>query len=193
MAQPRLANRGIKTVPALGKINQSLLRLNRSNCRIDFPQVNRHRFAVFLKNIIQRISDHMDDAELVLGFGKTVSIAAGKPVNPSIQAIKMSLTPRFCNSVRTESQNLDDSFSVIHMPNNSFSSCNASWISCTIMPLTYRANILSSTPLNLVCTLAIRIVSYSPFLSLGTAIVASPNVPLIVFWLYPFRRLLEAS
>jgi hypothetical protein len=31
--------------------------------------------------------------------GKTVSMAAGKPFNPSTQAMKMSRTPRLFNSV----------------------------------------------------------------------------------------------
>jgi hypothetical protein len=37
-----------------------------------------------------------------------------------LTAMKMSLTPRFCSSVKTESQNLEDSFWVIHNPNSSF-------------------------------------------------------------------------
>ena len=32
-------------------------------------------------------------------------MASGKPVSPSTHAMKISLTPRFCTSVSTESQN----------------------------------------------------------------------------------------
>src|SRR5690606_21435279 len=45
--------------------------------------------------------------------GKAVLMASGKPLRPSTQAIRMSLTPRFCSSVSTLSQNLAPSFSVV--------------------------------------------------------------------------------
>lgn len=39
-------------------------------------------------------------------WGKTASIASGKPFRPSTQAIRTSRTPRCFSSVRTASQNL---------------------------------------------------------------------------------------
>ena len=38
--------------------------------------------------------------------GKTASMASGKPVRPSTQAIRTSLRPRFLSSVNTDNQNL---------------------------------------------------------------------------------------
>ena len=38
-------------------------------------------------------------------WGKTVAMASGKPDSPSMEAIRMSRTPRFFSSDRTLSQN----------------------------------------------------------------------------------------
>ncbi len=48
-----------------------------------------------------------------------VLIASGKPLRPSTQAMRISLTPRFCSSVSTLSQNLAPSFSASHRPSSS--------------------------------------------------------------------------
>ena len=52
--------------------------------------------------------------------GKTASIALVNPLSPSMQAIKISFTPRFFNPFKTESQNFALSFSPTHMPRTSF-------------------------------------------------------------------------
>src|SRR5689334_17735178 len=52
--------------------------------------------------------------------GKTVSMASGKPFNPSTQARKMSLMPRCLSSVMTPSQNFAPSLSEAHSPMTSF-------------------------------------------------------------------------
>src|SRR5246500_232062 len=52
--------------------------------------------------------------------GYTASIASGNPFSPSTQAIKMSFTPRFCNSVSTCSQNFAPSVCATHSPSTSF-------------------------------------------------------------------------
>src|ERR1051326_6758419 len=52
-------------------------------------------------------------------WGKTLSMASGKPVSPSTHAMKISLTPRFCSSVSTASQNLAPSFCESHIPSSS--------------------------------------------------------------------------
>jgi hypothetical protein len=44
--------------------------------------------------------------------GNTLSMACGNPFNPSTQAIRISLTPRFFNSVHTPNQNREISASV---------------------------------------------------------------------------------
>src|ERR1700756_5143230 len=48
--------------------------------------------------------------------GYTASIASGNPCSPSTQAMKISFTPRFCNSVRTCSQNFAPSCCATHRP-----------------------------------------------------------------------------
>src|SRR5215510_5568778 len=53
-------------------------------------------------------------------LGKTVSMASGKPLSPSTQAMKMSCTPRFFSSVITCSQNLAPSVCATHKPRTSF-------------------------------------------------------------------------
>lgn len=52
------------------------------------------------------VADKMDDAWLDNGLkGKTASIASGKPLRPSMTAIRISATPRFPCPFRTRSQN----------------------------------------------------------------------------------------
>jgi hypothetical protein len=53
-------------------------------------------------------------------WGYTASMASGKPPRPSTHAMKMSLTPRFCTSVKTCSQNMAPSVWAIHMRNRVF-------------------------------------------------------------------------
>src|SRR6185437_13046929 len=48
--------------------------------------------------------------------GYTASIASGNPFSPSTQAMKISFTPRFCNSVSTCSQNFAPSVCATHSP-----------------------------------------------------------------------------
>ena len=52
-------------------------------------------------------------------LGKIASIASGKPLRPSTQQIRMSLTPRCLSSVRTCIQNFAPSVSWNHMPSTS--------------------------------------------------------------------------
>ena len=49
-------------------------------------------------------------------WGKTASIASGKPARPSTQAIRTSSTPRWRRSLRTASQNLAPSVSCHQIP-----------------------------------------------------------------------------
>src|ERR1039458_7080385 len=51
--------------------------------------------------------------------GNTASMACGNPFSPSTQTINMSLTPRFFNSVSTDSQNLAPSLALVHSPSTS--------------------------------------------------------------------------
>jgi hypothetical protein len=51
--------------------------------------------------------------------GKTASIASGKPAGPSTQQIGTSLTPRWCRSLSTASQNLAPSVSCHQIPSGS--------------------------------------------------------------------------
>ena len=55
-------------------------------------------------------------------FGKTASIASGKPASPSMEAMRMCWTPRFFSSVSTPSQNLAPSASSTQSPRSSLSS-----------------------------------------------------------------------
>ena len=50
-----------------------------------------------------------------------VLIASGKPFNPSIQAIRISLTPLLFKSVNTDNQKLEPSDSDKYNPKTSFS------------------------------------------------------------------------
>ena len=59
----------------------------------------------------------MHSCTLVLG--KTVLIASGNPFSPSTHAINISLTPLFCNSAKTDTQNLEPSLSLNHKPKSS--------------------------------------------------------------------------
>ena len=52
-------------------------------------------------------------------WGKTASIASGKPLRPSTQQIRMSRTPRCFSSVRTCIQNFEPSVAWNHMPSTS--------------------------------------------------------------------------
>ncbi len=65
-------------------------------------------------------------------FGYTDSITSGNPFSPSTQAMKMSFTPRFCNSVSTCSQNFAPSFCAAQSPRTSLLPCRftaiATWI-----------------------------------------------------------------
>src|SRR5574344_2199597 len=54
-------------------------------------------------------------------LGNTASMASGKPLSPSTQAMKMSCTPRLRSSVTTCSQNLAPSVWASHRPSTSFS------------------------------------------------------------------------
>src|ERR1700737_3615351 len=55
----------------------------------------------------------------ISAFGYTDSITSGNPFSPSTQAMKMSFTPRFCNSVSTCSQNFAPSFCAAQSPKTS--------------------------------------------------------------------------
>ena len=90
---------------------------------------DKKQVASSLKQIYQSISE--DEALLALdefehrwgktsACGNTALMASGKPVKPSTEAIRMSLTPRLAISLRTPSQNLEDSFLDSHRPKHSF-------------------------------------------------------------------------
>jgi hypothetical protein len=77
-------------------------------------------------------------------------MACVKPVRLSVQAIRISSTPRALRSVRTVSQKAADSFSAIHMPRTSFNPLFLSPITMNIHLLMDISVIL--TPVSVILT-----------------------------------------
>ena len=64
---------------------------------------------ILIGHVFQSISYLMNNTALILFLGKAAAIASLIPVRPSAQIIKISFTPRFFSSFRTESHYLEPS------------------------------------------------------------------------------------
>ncbi len=67
---PRLTDRWILLIPLFSELRKPQFSIFARRNAIDFRQVGGNFFALFVADEIQRMSDHMDNAKLDLGFGK---------------------------------------------------------------------------------------------------------------------------
>src|SRR5208337_2585865 len=114
---PALANCRIFPAPRAGfKRRQRSFAAGRVDGAVDVLQRRGDRLAVLIGGKLQAMPQKMDDAGLNRRFGKTATMASGKPLSPSTMAMRMSSTPRVFNSFMTRSQNLAPSFCSSHRP-----------------------------------------------------------------------------
>ena len=84
---------------------------------VDVLQRRGDRPTVLIGGKLQAIAQKMDDAglDVDVAWGKTATMASGKPLSPTTMAMRMSSTPRVFNSFMTRSQNLAPSLCAGHV------------------------------------------------------------------------------
>ena len=87
---------------------------------IDRLQIDHKCLQVLVGHILLELRSWWMMQFWISVWGKMTRMAASNPVKLSVQAMKMSSTPRFFRSLSTVAQNLALSFSPTHMPRTSF-------------------------------------------------------------------------
>ena len=87
--------------------------------RVDPLEHRCHGLAVLVAGEAHGVAQQVHDTGLTWAWGKTASMAWGKPFRPSTTVIKMSCTPRLSRSFGTLAQNLAPSLAWNHSPRTS--------------------------------------------------------------------------
>src|ERR1700694_5897132 len=122
---PQLADRSVFVTPLTDKAVQFPLRFRRRRCPVDGFQIRHYLLPFFPVHIIQTGPHQVHDCSpgsahnCTCANGNTASIACGNPFSPCTHTMNMSFTPRFFNSVSTDSQNLAPSLALVHSPSTS--------------------------------------------------------------------------
>src|SRR5690606_25989928 len=116
---PRGDDNGILFAPLLVKGIKLLFSEFFRGRLIDFFEIGQEWLLIFTGNILQAVSDLMHTTALNLSFREGRLNRFSKPLRLSMQAIRISSSPRFRRSERTPSQKFAPSLSETYMPSNS--------------------------------------------------------------------------